>query len=73
MTWSLRDIELELGRDITNVDRLLAVLDLRARADDIERRMRVLAMKVAHHDAIAQDAVIERGDDPRSWSLEEEA
>jgi hypothetical protein len=70
--WSLRDIELELGRPVIDAPLLIAVRELRREVDEIAQRIRVLAERVERLDAEAQEAIIERGDDPRNWSFEPE-
>lgn len=68
--WSLRDIELELGRPVVDAALLIAVREMRQMVDDIEGRMRTLAASVDRLDREAQDAIIERGEDPEEWSFE---
>lgn len=68
--WSLRDIELELGRPVLDAPLLIAVREMKQTVDDIERRMRTLAACVERLDLEAQEAIIERGEDPEKWSFE---
>jgi hypothetical protein len=66
----MRDIELELGRPVVDAPLLIAVREMRREIDDVERRIRDLAEKLERLDAEAQEAIIERGDDPANWSFE---
>ena len=68
----MRDIELELGRPVIDAPLLIAVREMRREIDEVERRMRALAETLERLDAEAQDAIIERGDDPANWSFEPE-
>ena len=68
--WSMRDIELELGRPVVDAPLLIAVREMRREVDEVERRIRALAEKLERLDAEAQEAIIERGDDPANWSFE---
>ena len=70
--WSLRDIELELGRPVIDAPLLIAVREMRREVDDVQRRIRVLAETVERLDAEAHEAIIERGDDPRNGSFDPE-
>ncbi len=70
--WTMRDIELELGRPVVDAPLLIAVHAMRLEVEAIARRMRELAVTVERLDAEAQVAIIERGEDPRNWSFEPE-
>jgi hypothetical protein len=68
--WTMRDIELELGRPVIDAPLLIAVREMRREVENIEVRMRALAATIERLDLEAQEAIIERGDDPRNWSFE---
>jgi hypothetical protein len=68
--WSMRDIELELGRPVIDAPLLIAVREMRREVDDITRRMRALAVTMERLDLEAQVAIIERGEDPKDWSFD---
>jgi hypothetical protein len=65
--WSLRDIELELGRPVAEAPALLALREVRRDVEALEARMRLLATTVERLDLEAQEAIIERGEHPREW------
>jgi len=68
--WSVRDIELELGRPVLEAPLLIKVREMRHDVEAIRRRMQVLAVTVERLDLEAQEAIIERGADPRDWSFD---
>jgi hypothetical protein len=70
--WSLRDIELELGRPVAEAPALLALREVRCEVEALEARMRLLAATVERLDREAQEAIIERGEHPREWWFEPE-
>ena len=65
--WSLRDIELELGRPVAEAPALMALREIRREVEALEARMQLLAVTMERVDAEAQEAIIERGEDPRQW------
>jgi hypothetical protein len=70
--WTIRDIELELGRPVLEAPLLIKVREMRREVDDISRRMRSLATLVERLDVEAQEAIIERGEHPRDWWFDPE-
>lgn len=68
--WTLQDIELELGAPVEGAERLMVVTDLKRRVEDVRRRLNRLAADVDRLDAAAQEAIIERGEDPRAYDLD---
>jgi hypothetical protein len=70
--WSLRDIELELGRSVAEAPALISLREIRREVEELEMRMQVLATTVERLDREAQEAIIERGEHPRDWWFEPE-